>query len=343
MHETGPEAAPTVPASRTRTRIVARNTTAPGESPAAGDEVKNKVRYVYASMTDRGRAILVCLLAYATAGAVAVGAGWRLSGAHPIVVAAAGDLAATLVVFGFSFALDNSSLYDPYWSVAPPAIGLYWALAPVAAGVSRARQLVALLLAGLWAARLTWNFLRGWQGLGHEDWRYVDFRATSGRAYWLVSLLGIHLFPTVMVFVGCLSLFPGLSAGTRPLGLLDVVAIGVTAAAIGIEATADEQLRRFRRAAAGSARTLASGLWAWSRHPNYFGETLFWWGLFLFGLAADPAWWWTIAGPLAITLMFVFVSVPMLDRRMLARRPDYAARMREVSALVPFPRRPAGV
>jgi steroid 5-alpha reductase family enzyme len=66
---------------------------------------------------------------------------------------------------------------------------------------------------------------------------------------------------------------------------------------------------------------------------------LFWWGLWLFGVAADPAWWWTVVGPLAITLMFVFVSVPMLDRRMLARRPDYAARMREVSAVVPLPRR----
>jgi len=158
-----------------------------------------------------------------------------------------------------------------------------------------------------------------------------------------VSLLGIHLFPTVIVFVACLSLFPALSAGTRPFGLIDVIALVVTAAAIGLEATADEQLRRFRRTAGGPGRTLASGLWAWSRHPNYVGEMLFWWGLFLFGLAADPSWWWTIVGPLAITLMFVFVSVPMLDRRMLARRPDYAARMRKVSALVPFRRRPGGV
>jgi steroid 5-alpha reductase family enzyme len=293
--------------------------------------------------TPRARAILVCLVAYALAVAAAVAAGWRLSGSHPIVVAGAADLAATLVVFAFSFAFDNSSLYDPYWSVAPPAIGLYWALAPVADRVSRARQVVVLVLVGLWAARLTWNWLRGWQGLDHEDWRYVDFRATSGRAYWLVSLLGIHLFPTVIVFVACLSLFPALAAGTHPFGFLDVVAVGVTAAAIAIEATADEQLRRFRRTATGSPRTLGTGLWAWSRHPNYFGETLFWWGLFLFGLAADPAWWWTVGGPLTVTLMFVLVSIPMLDRRMLVRRSDYAERMRSVSGLVPFRRRPTRV
>ncbi len=316
----------------------------PGESAAAEDDVKIKMRYGRAAVTaSRFRSLVICLVAYAVAGAVAVAVGWRFRAAHPIAVAAAADVAATLVVFGFSVAFDNSSLYDPYWSVAPPVIGLWWALAPGSAGASPTRQVVALALVGAWAARLTWNWLRGWQGLGHEDWRYVDFRATTGRAYWVVSLLGIHLFPTVMVFGGCLSLFPALSAGTRPFGLLDVTAAAVTAGAIAIEATADEQLRRFRRAPGASGRTLATGLWAWSRHPNYFGETLFWWGVFLFGLAADPRWWWTVAGPLTITLMFVFVSVPMLDQRMLARRPDYAERMRTVSGLVPFPPRPGGV
>jgi steroid 5-alpha reductase family enzyme len=287
----------------------------------------------------RSRSVAICLVAYVVAGAVGLAAGWRLRGLHPIAVVAAADAAATVVVFAFSVACDNSSLYDPYWSVAPPLIGAWWALAPVAPDVNPARQAVALTLVTAWAARLTWNWLRGWQGLGHEDWRYVDFRASAGRAYWAVSFVGIHFFPTVMVFLGCLPLFPALSAGTRPFGALDVAAVGVTAAAIAIEATADEQLRRFRRTPGAPGRTLATGLWAWSRHPNYFGETLFWWGVFLFGLGADPAWWWTVVGPLAITLMFVFVSVPMLDRRMLARRPDYAARMRSVPGLVPFPRR----
>ena len=291
----------------------------------------------------RSRSIAICLVAYVVAAAVAVAIGWELAGRHPLVVAAVADVAATIVVFGFSVAFDNSSVYDPYWSVAPPAIGLYWALVPVAPAPSPTRQAVVLLLVGLWAGRLTWNWLRGWHGLAHEDWRYVDLRGTTGRAYWLVSFVGLHLFPTVMVYLGCLSLFPALSAGTRPFGAIDALGIVVTTAAVAIEATADEQLRRFRRSVVGPARTLATGLWAWSRHPNYFGEILFWWGLYLFGLAADPGWWWTVVGPLAITLMFVFVSIPMLDRRMLARRPDYAARMRDVSGLVPFPPRGRGV
>jgi steroid 5-alpha reductase family enzyme len=291
-------------------------------------------------VTERGRAIALVVLAYVVAGAAALAVYRRLAGAHPLEAAAAADFAATVVVFAFSYFFDNSSFYDPYWSVAPPLIGLYWAGLPLGAGASVARQAMVLALVTAWAVRLTYNWLRGWTGLHHEDWRYVDMRAQSGRAYWVVSFLGIHLVPTIIVFLGCLSLYPALSTGTHAVGWLDLLAFVVTAAAILIETTADQQLRRFRATAPAPGSTLASGLWAYSRHPNYFGEALFWWGLFFFGVAADPAtWWWTIAGPLAVTLMFLFISIPMIDRRMLARRPDYAARMAHVSALVLWPPR----
>ena len=82
---------------------------------------------------------------------------------------------------------------------------------------------------------------------------------------------------------------------------------------------------------------LDTGLWAALRHPNYVGEGLFWWGLWLFGLAADPGWWWTVAGPAAITALFTFVSVPWMDRRMEARHPGWLARRAHVPALWPRP------
>lgn len=283
----------------------------------------------------RARALALCWVAYAVALVVALVVGTVLRGRHPIVVVAAADLAATIVVFAFSVRFDNSSLYDPYWSVAPVPIALYWTLAP-AADASGVRQAVVLLLVGAWAARLTYNWASQWQGFAHEDWRYADIRRQSGCAYWPVSFAGIHLFPTIMVFAGCLSLFPALSAGRRPFGWVDVVAIVATSSAIVIEATADRQLRRFKDSGEAAGRTLTTGLWAYSRHPNYFGENLFWWGLFLFGLAADPSYAWTIVGPLAITTMFLLVSIPMIDRRMLARRPDYAEVMRRLPALIPW-------
>jgi steroid 5-alpha reductase family enzyme len=106
-----------------------------------------------------------------------------------------------------------------------------------------------------------------------------------------------------------------------------------------LEAAADRQLARFL-AAAGPQEVLDRGLWSLSRHPNYFGEVAFWWGLWLFGLAAAPSWWWTAAGPLAITALFLGVSVPLMDRHLASSRPRYAAEQKRRSAFLPwFPRK----
>jgi steroid 5-alpha reductase family enzyme len=281
------------------------------------------------------RAFLWVKVAYLVALAVAWAVALAVGAGAPIAAAAWADVAGTLAIFAFSMAFGNSSFYDPYWSVAPPWIALWFvAVGPDDAATSRQGLVLALVFA--WALRLTWNWARGWSGLAHEDWRYVDLRTSSPLPYWLTSLLGIHLFPTLQVFLGCLALWPAL-ASARPLGPLDALALVVTAGAIALEPLADEQLRAFRRRAA-PCEICADGVWAWLRHPNYLGELLFWWGLWLFALAADPAWWWSGVGALAITLMFVFASVPMLDRRSLARRPGYAEVCRRVPALVP--RRP---
>jgi steroid 5-alpha reductase family enzyme len=280
------------------------------------------------------RALLYCSLAYLLALAAAVAVGAMLpAGSDPMWIALVADVVATLVVFGFSVWLDNSSMYDPYWSVAPLPLGLYFA---VQGGLS-ARAVLVLAGVAVWGARLTYNFLRGWRGLEHEDWRYVRIRQKTGRAYWWVSLLGIHLFPTLMVFAGCLPLYAALGSGARALNLVDLLACAVTAAAIAIEAIADAQLRRFRlRGDRQPDAIMDEGLWARSRHPNYFGEMLFWWGLWLFAVAAGPQHVWTGVGALAITLMFRLVSLRLLETRMLERRPAYAARIRSLPAFVPF-------
>ena len=287
---------------------------------------------------------IVCL-AYAIAGLVAVAKvfGAEAWGWQPLAAALVADVAATVVIFAFSYAYKNSSFYDPYWSVAPPIIALYFSLRTASASVDGLRVILVFALVLAWAVRLTWNWARGWQGLGHEDWRYLRLQEQSGRAYWLVSFAGIHMMPTFWVFLGCLSLYPALALATKPFGALDAVAALVTAGSIWIEKRADDELRAFRRAGHGPQAILKTGLWAWSRHPNYFGEMGFWWGLWLFGIAAEPAWWWTLVGPVSITLMFRFVSLPMVETRMLERRPDFAAHKRTTSLVIPWPpRRAAG-
>lgn len=291
--------------------------------------------------SERVRSLAIVGFAYVVALGAAIATAATVGSGSPVLAVFVADLVATLVVFGFSMLLANSSMYDAYWSVAPPVIGLYWASALAGSEAVPARQWLVLALVFAWGVRLTWNWARGWPGLHHEDWRYRELRENSETPYWLVSLTGIHYFPTLQVFLACLPLYPALAIGSRPLGALDALAGLVTAGAIALETIADEQLRAFNRGKQ-PGDICTRGLWAWLRHPNYLGEILFWWGLWLFGVAALPAWWWSVIGPLAITAMFLFASIPMLDRRNLERRPGYVEVMKTVPALVPRrPRRSA--
>jgi steroid 5-alpha reductase family enzyme len=239
------------------------------------------------------------------------------------------DVAATGLVFAFSMAMDNSSVYDPYWSVAPPLFALAFCLD---VGGWSARQVVLLTLLTLWGVRLTWNWASAWRGMRHEDWRYVAFRQRFPRSYWLVSALGIHLFPTLMVALASSSMIPALTVLERDWSMLDLLATLVLAGALVLEATADLQMRAgLRQSKPGEV--CRKGLWSYSRHPNYVGEMGIWWGLWLFAVSADPSWWWTLFGPMAMTAMFLFISIPMLEKRQLQRRPEYARYQREVGML----------
>jgi steroid 5-alpha reductase family enzyme len=183
---------------------------------------------------------------------------------------------------------------------------------------------------------LTSNWARDWPGLAHEDWRYLRLYEQGPKP--LVSLGAVHVFPAVIVFLGSLPMVPALVWGTRAVGVLDWVALVIGLGAVALEFVADEQMRRFARVKQPGA-VMDRGLWRYSRHPNYFGEILFWWSLWLFGLAADPAWWWTVIGPIAIVAMFLTASIPLLDERSRDRRPAFDAYARRTSVLVPWPPR----
>ena len=270
----------------------------------------------------RGPSVAISAAAYIVAFVVAIFVVRVASFSHPLADLALGTFVATVVVFAVSVATDNSSIYDPYWSVQPLALAGYYLW--TGWGRVDARQIVAAALLALYAVRLTSNFYRDWPGLVKEDFRYRSFRQRFGRWYWPVSFAGIHLFPTIMVFLGCLPLY----AISRPegsgLNWLDAAGVAVLMGAILLAFTADEQLRRFRGNPANHGRVIDTGLWRRSRHPNYLGEMSTWWGLWLLGIASGFRWWWTVVGAAAITVMFVFASIPMMEKRLLETRPGYA-------------------
>ncbi len=278
---------------------------------------------------------LVSLLTYAPAIAIAW---WVLTLAPtPSILwnTLIADVAATLFVFAASFLTRNSSIYDPYWSVAPPLIAIYWFTAIGGSDLST-REWLAFGLVTLWALRLTFNCMRRWRTYEEQDFRYLDLKAKFGRAYPLIDLFGIELFPTVLVFLGCIPLI-AVADSSSSLGLLDALAVIVTFGAILLETVADEQMWAYRKVRTHEAPICTRGVWRFSQHPNYVGEILFWWGIWLFGVASGASELWMIAGTLAMTLLFVFISVPLMVTRKRERYPNYDKLVAGIPVLLPRP------
>lgn len=291
----------------------------------------------------RGAALLLVAVAYVCAMGAGYGAVYLGTPSHgaPVLAMALLFSVSTAILFGFSRVLDNNSMFDAWWSVAPvAALPLLVGAGGVGWDQVGLRHGLIVGLVGLWGLRLTLNWATGWAGMAHEDWRYRDLRTQHGPRFWLVSAAGIHGFPALLVFGGMLAAWAALADPRTSVGVADALAALFTLGAILIETVADLQLRAFTRVNQHPERFLDRGLWGWSRHPNYFGELSFWWGLFFLALAASPAHWWTGVGAVAMSLLFWFISIPMLDKRNLSRRRHYRLHMRRVSRLVPwFPRR----
>ena len=260
---------------------------------------------------------------------------------HPLVVVGVADIVATLIIFGFSYAFKNSSFYDPYWSVIPVFIAAYLGWLGMESGANPIRLNLAFLLVFLWGLRLTWNWARSWQGLHHEDWRYTQLADQTGKYYWLVSLSGIHLFPTIMVLMGCFPLYQAMAIPNASIGALDILGVLVTLTGIGFEFFADNQRLQWSKEPANKGKIFTGGLWGWSRHPNYFGEVTFWIGLCILGLAADTSYWWTSIGCIAMWAMFHFITLPMMEKRQLANKSGYAEATKGISRF--FPRPPSSI
>ncbi len=284
---------------------------------------------------NRSQSVLLSTLIYLLAILTAFLVARLFRGYHPLVMIGAADLAATVLVFLFSMLLNNSSAYDPYWSVKPIVIALGYLFI---FGIDDLTVRQTLVLAGvtLYAIRLTLNFYRDWPGFVHEDWRYVNFRAKFPGSYWLISFLAIHLFPTIMVYLGCLALLPVFGNQIYPLNGWDYAGAVVLVGSVILVFVADEQMRLFRRDPVNRGKSMTSGLWRYSRHPNYLGEILTWWGLFLFAMANGADYWWTLIGPVSITVMFLFASIPMIEKRNLEKRRDYQAYRAKTPVLVPY-------
>lgn len=231
------------------------------------------------------------------------------------------DVAATLVTFIFSLILHNSSVYDAYWSLTPMVMSI-WLFVEMKA--FSAWQIVFLTAFDIWSLRLTINWIIVFTDFSYEDWRYKKYREENKKAVWfLLNLVGIHYMPTFIVFAGMLPLFEIAKCEMNALSLIGVAVILLGTA---FEFFADRQMHRFLKLTKDSTEktTCRIGLWNYSRHPNYLGEITVWWGVFLTMLPFAYTSWYFIVGAVAVTVLFNAVSIPLMEKRQLARRPDYA-------------------
>lgn len=229
----------------------------------------------------------------------------------------------------------DASLVDRFWGAGFVLLAAFHAWSAPAEGAGAWRY-VALALTAAWGIRL--SLYLTWRNWGHgEDYRYAEMRERHGERFPLVSLFTVFLLQAVLMW---LIAFPLLVAGrgaARPSAPWLVIGVSVWAAGFVIEVAADAQLAR-HRADPGRRGPLQRGLWKYSRHPNYFGEAVLWWGIWLVAAAFGGA--WTVFSPALITFLLVRVSgVAMLEKRLRSAKPgweEYAAR---TSAFVPWPPR----
>ena len=251
---------------------------------------------------------------------------WLPVECHTLVALFFADFMATVFTWAMGVVYKNVSVYDPYWSVAPPVLlTLYAALQ----GPLSDTAVIMLITIFVWAIRLTGNWAYTFKGLLHEDWRYTKFRPLPWPVFQLINFFGLNLVPTIVVFF---AMMPAVRIIDQQPEVSIYTSIGTVMCffAVGIQFVADTTAHEFRRLHPGQVCRV--GLWKEGRHPNYFGEILMWWGIWLQSLSMPID--WTIAGAILNTLLFLCISIPLMEARQMKNKPDYAQYRKETRLLI---------
>ncbi len=255
---------------------------------------------------------------------------------HPIWALFVADVIATIVVWSWGLLYENVSIYDPYWSVFPPIAFLLWG---IYTGVWSMPVILLLVASWYWGWRLTRNWAITFKGIAHEDWRYTKYRSLHPVLFHLINFFGLNMVPTLVVFVAmlpglqlyeCESIVLNETIGWMGYALMFFGCV-VCLASATIQLIADKQIHDFRATHPGKCCNV--GLWKHGRHPNYFGEIQFWWGIWIMYAAVNGIDWY-ILGPIAMTALFIGISIPLMENRQLANKPEYAEYRKQTRLLI---------
>ena len=255
-------------------------------------------------------------------------------------------LTAAVFVLGFNTILwvlslikKDSSIIDPFWSILfLISCAIYLLLSDD--GLPN-RQLLLMTLVTLWAVRLAgYLFWRNWGE--PEDFRYQQWRENAGAKWWWRSYFKVFVLQGVLAWIISVPLLAGQYYGPESgsLGILDGLAVMIWLFGFYFEAMGDWQLARFKADPANKGKLLNTGVWRYTRHPNYFGDAAQWWAFYLIALAAGG--WWTIYAPMLMTGLLLRVSgVAMLEKTLTKTKPEYQQYIETTPAFLPwFPKKP---
>ena len=251
-----------------------------------------------------------------------------------------------------SLIIRDASIVDIFWGMAFVAIvwaqyARAWVLQGPAClpeqceggAYPPATALIVPILVTIWGLRL--SFYLAWRNLGKgEDQRYIRMRERIGPRFALISLFVVFLLQALLAWVVALPA----QVATQTLELdpwspLAVAGIALWAVGLAFETVGDLQLAAFKRDPRNKGLVMDRGLWRYTRHPNYFGDFCVWWGIFL--IAASLGAWWTVIGPIVMSILLIRVSgAGLLERTIGERRPGYDDYARRTSGFFPRPPRP---
>lgn len=233
-----------------------------------------------------------------------------------------------------SLRLRNASIVDPFWGMGFIIVAcVSWLVNSPTSG----RTILLVVLTTVWGLRLSGFLL--WRSVGDgEDSRYTAMRSKHGASFWWVSLLTVFLLQGAILWFVSLPIQVVATLDSSALGLLDLAGVAIFFVGLFFESVGDWQLAAFKSDPNNSGKVMDTGLWQYTRHPNYFGDFCVWWGLYLVAAAGGAT--WTIASPLLMSVLLMKVSgVTLLEKTIADRRPKYAAYKIRTNAFFPGPPR----
>jgi steroid 5-alpha reductase family enzyme len=253
---------------------------------------------------------------------------------HVLIVCALALLVYVVGLWLLSLPLHDVSIVDPGWGFGFVIVA--WIAAAVGDGCPARRWLLAGLVS-VWGLRLAGYLVARKLRDRREDPRYTEMRDRYGPRFPLISLVVVFLLQGVLIWVVSLPVQGSAPQGDA-LSVLDFVGVAFWAVGLFFEAVGDFQMSRFKSDPAHRGQVMDRGLWRYTRHPNYFGDFMVWWGIYLIALSTGGA-WWTIVGPLVMSTLLIRVSGKgHLEQRMMSR-PGYAEYVARTSGFFPRPPR----